>query len=1159
MSLISSKPTDKKRLQQLERLVPLNTLSDDELVGLAEHVEFKKLKAGEYLFREGDTAPLNAYLLSGKVVLLLQGHEESRVTAGSIVSKFPLAHQIPRKFSVRALNDVEVALVDRKLLDESLGQADSVDYEVDELSRLGSQDWMEKLLETPSFQGVSPDNVPKVLVNVEEMLVFSGDELISQGKNHEFFYMIHEGRAIVTKQAEDGRGTVELEQLVPGDTFGGDILLSAGPSNVTVSMATNGILLRLGKDVFTQLVFMPLIREIVYIDAVASVNQGAQWVDVRSQEAFMTGHVPNSVNIPFDAVREHAPNLKADQPCIVYGGAGREILSAAFSLIEEGYEVLLLKDGLKAVPANTLSRSEQTVEPVVAGQPQQIIEKNDVNTVADDQSELAQLRLDKTKEQLAAQTTALEKLKEQHHTASELWSRERGMLKDSAAKNKAQLENLNQQIESDRALIQQLYQDKDAAVASMEKANEELEQLRRRITELETEKEIDEQGFSGATEELDRKQAELDKANEQLKRMQAERDDARVQLDERIGQLHQSQADIDKATAEREKLAQRLDEHTAEHEKILRQEQQSAQEQRLAFERELLSVKEEMEAAKQSKAETDAKELNDLKATLVEMEQRNSRLSDEKENLQQQLQAVKQEVEESANVELAAMKATLVEVEHQNSTLKLENEELQQKQGNLKTVSRDEESAVSEESASTELEALRIELDVARTQAAMEKEELQKSLNDLKASLQIDENLDTQVNLQELDKLRLQSVGLEKQVEETNAHCQELEDSLEDRNEQIQQLENKVVEEQLRRRELQVKIDALEQQPSDASSPLDDVDERVKLYQPVDSRTSTRSFLTGTLAGMLLLFVSVEIIALVSGKGELFTTLIADRIQQQLTVPVERDQMEPPPATRAEAVDDVEKEEPPLREEKRPSLTGTLLGDVTEGPAMIRIDGAEFVMGSDISGLPDNEKPAHQVTLQTFAVSRTEVTFEDYDDFARSTGRPLPDDNGWGRGQRPVINISWRDAVDYTLWLSERTGHKYRLPTEAEWEFVAQGGSETTYWWGYSLGNGDANCFECGSQWDRKSTAPVASFKANGFGLHNTAGNVREWVQDCYHDSYQGAPTDGSAWEQAGCAERVVRGGSYDKLGKTMMSTSRSHLGEKTKVQNVGFRVARDL
>ena len=176
-----------------------------------------------------------------------------------------------------------------------------------------------------------------------------------------------------------------------------------------------------------------------------------------------------------------------------------------------------------------------------------------------------------------------------------------------------------------------------------------------------------------------------------------------------------------------------------------------------------------------------------------------------------------------------------------------------------------------------------------------------------------------------------------------------------------------------------------------------------------------------------------------------------------------------------------------------------------------------------------------------------------------SEGRKLPDDNGWGRGQRPVINVSWQDAEAYTRWLSKQSGKTYRLPTEAEWEFVAQGGSESTYWWGYKIGNGDANCFECGSQWDRKSTAPVAGFEANGYGLHNTAGNVREWVQDCYHKNYKAAPDDGSAWEEPECGERVVRGGSFDKPAKTMISTSRNHLDQKTQLPNVGFRVARDL
>ena len=209
----------------------------------------------------------------------------------------------------------------------------------------------------------------------------------------------------------------------------------------------------------------------------------------------------------------------------------------------------------------------------------------------------------------------------------------------------------------------------------------------------------------------------------------------------------------------------------------------------------------------------------------------------------------------------------------------------------------------------------------------------------------------------------------------------------------------------------------------------------------------------------------------------------------------------------------------------RPEYKGT-------PPEMVVLRPGSVRMG-DIQGSSDKkyEVPVRTVKIQkSFALGRFEVTFEEYDQFAKAANRQLPNDHGWGREHRPVINVSWQDAAEYAKWLSEQTGKRYRLPTEAEWEYAARGGNETAYWWGNDFVKGMANCRGCGSQWD-KQTAPVGSFKPNAFGFYDTAGNVWEWVEDCWHDNYNGAPTDGSAWNETGggnCNQRLMRGGSWD-------------------------------
>jgi hypothetical protein len=154
---------------------------------------------------------------------------------------------------------------------------------------------------------------------------------------------------------------------------------------------------------------------------------------------------------------------------------------------------------------------------------------------------------------------------------------------------------------------------------------------------------------------------------------------------------------------------------------------------------------------------------------------------------------------------------------------------------------------------------------------------------------------------------------------------------------------------------------------------------------------------------------------------------------------------------------------------------------------MIGIQRGEFRMG-DIQGSGSaDEQPVHSVRIpRPFAMGRYEITFDEYDVFARLTGRALLPDQGWGRGRRPVINVSWDDAVAYTKWLSEQTGKRYRLPTEAEWEYAARAGTEMIYWWGDEVGEKNrANCDGCGSRWDNKQTAPVGSFASNPWGLYD--------------------------------------------------------------------------
>ncbi|BFM48124.1 SUMF1/EgtB/PvdO family nonheme iron enzyme [Marinomonas sp. THO17] len=227
-------------------------------------------------------------------------------------------------------------------------------------------------------------------------------------------------------------------------------------------------------------------------------------------------------------------------------------------------------------------------------------------------------------------------------------------------------------------------------------------------------------------------------------------------------------------------------------------------------------------------------------------------------------------------------------------------------------------------------------------------------------------------------------------------------------------------------------------------------------------------------------------------------------------------------------------------------------------PKIEKIPPATFLMGDQNRLGDDNEKPVHEVEIpKGFYISKYEVTFNQYDKFAKATGRPLPPDNGWGRGNRPVINVSWYDAKAYTAWLSEQTGEEYRLPTEIEWEYSARADSNTAFWYGNEVQPGYSICDSCGSQWDAISTGPVGSQASNPLGLFDMHGNVAEWVEDCYHDNYEGAPTKNQVWLANQCDNRVLRGGSWFDIPRVGRSATRYRAKPDLKASNWGFRVVR--
>jgi len=352
-----------------------------------------------------------------------------------------------------------------------------------------------------------------------------------------------------------------------------------------------------------------------------------------------------------------------------------------------------------------------------------------------------------------------------------------------------------------------------------------------------------------------------------------------------------------------------------------------------------------------------------------------------------------------------------------------------------------------------------------------------------------------------------------------------------------------------------VVVDVLERPKTDAGVPRPDVQTRAEPQPVREELARERDFQPEREGGRRGLVVGLIVfLSLAAGGGYFYSTgmwkqwLPADEAPPapQATSP------EPPePATTPPAVD-VTKRGPP-REFRDTLRSGG------KGPVMVVIPAGIFRMGSGRHSVRVDERPRHEVDLESFAISKYEVTLAEYERFARATGRRVPSATGLDKKTRPVTNVSWDEAVAYTRWLSKQTGKRYRLPSEAEWEYAASAGADTPFWWGFDVGSDKAHCFDCNTGLNPRLPTAVGRFDANPFGLHDTAGNVAEWVHDCYHPDYKGAPGDGSVWEGGDCSHRMARGGSFSSPSTSIRSKKRSKRKAQLGYDSVGFRVVREL
>lgn len=345
-------PRDPSILALFEQLIPVASLRRSSQADLARKALLLHRRAGETLFRIGDTDPSALYLIEGEIDLLDNwGGEPVRVRARTPESQHRLAHQLPRRFDARCVGEVTCLKLDGRLLDVMLTWDQTDSFEVSELQATAPQDsddWMMRLLQTPAFQVVPPTNLQAMFLRMERVEAIPGQLIIRQGDEGDYFYVITEGRCLVTREQPNQRA-VRLAELETGSCFGEEALISDSPRNATVTMVTQGSLMRLAKRDFQELLIEPLARHVDVAEAARRVAAGeARYLDVRLPSEFLNSHLPGSLNIPLYMLRMRLAQLDPQTPYICVCDTGRRSAVASFVLTQKGYDGAILDRGLAA-------------------------------------------------------------------------------------------------------------------------------------------------------------------------------------------------------------------------------------------------------------------------------------------------------------------------------------------------------------------------------------------------------------------------------------------------------------------------------------------------------------------------------------------------------------------------------------------------------------------------------------------------------------------------------------------------------------------------------------------------------------------------------------------------------------------------------------------
>jgi len=346
----------------IRKLIPLSTLSSEQFNRICKQVNVQEVRNGT-LFKKGDLDIDLVYLLSGEVVLQAEGMVVETINAGSQMAKFAIAHQIPRKIDAVAKGRVRYLRLNTNILHNpsyNIKQnASAMDLEpINE----DPDDWMTALLRLPIFQRLPPANLQKILISLESVRFRAGEVIVEQGGRGDYYYLIKEGQCLLTRKPSPNAKEIKLAQLGAGDTFGEDALLSDAPRNVTITAISEMVLLRLEKKQFIALIKEPSLRFLSYAEVCDALTMGATLLDVRYQDEYENRHLAGSINMPFFTLRMQLKTLNREKPIIVVCNNGKASEAAAFFLLKNRFNVMILQDGMEGI----LPKAKASLETAVA-------------------------------------------------------------------------------------------------------------------------------------------------------------------------------------------------------------------------------------------------------------------------------------------------------------------------------------------------------------------------------------------------------------------------------------------------------------------------------------------------------------------------------------------------------------------------------------------------------------------------------------------------------------------------------------------------------------------------------------------------------------------------------------------------------------------------